>query len=244
MRVAIISDIHSNLSALNAVLSDADRRGVDELWCLGDIVGYGPEPRECLEIVRRRAGLCLSGNHDMGVVGKVSLAEFNPYAAAANKWTAQVMEEEELAHLGSLPAKLVWEDFTLAHASPREPVWEYVMSPPIARASFAHFETRVCFVGHSHVPLVCPETQDGGNCSLFPLPEESPLPLGAGRTIINPGSVGQPRDGDPRASYAIYDSQEDALYHYRVPYDIASTQDKMRSVGLPGYLIERLSQGH
>ncbi|MEE9285368.1 MAG: metallophosphoesterase family protein [Dehalococcoidia bacterium] len=244
MRVAIISDIHSNLAALEAVLDDAEGRGAGELWCLGDIVGYGPEPRECLALVRSRARLCLSGNHDLGAIGAVSLADFNPYAAAANQWTSEVLEEEEKAYLGNLPSKLVWEDVTLAHASPREPVWEYVLSAPIARASFAHFETRWCLVGHSHVPLFCLETDAGTACALYRLPEDSPLSLGRQRMIINPGSVGQPRDGDSRASYAVYDSEEDALYHYRVPYDIEATQEKMRQAGLPDYLAQRLSHGH
>ena len=243
MRAAIISDIHSNRAALEAVLEDVRPRGVDEVWCLGDVVGYGPDPGECLAIIRERAAVCLAGNHDLGAIGKISLADFNPYAAAANRWTGQVLTEAEKAYLGSLPSKQEWQGFTLAHGSPREPVWEYVLSEPVAAASFTCFDTRVCIVGHSHVPLVCPEGPEGSPGQLYRFPEEAGVRLGRERLIVNPGSAGQPRDGDPRASYAVYDGEQDAFSLHRVPYDIEATQERMRRAGLPQYLIDRLAHG-
>ena len=242
MRVAIISDVHSNLEALRAVLADADDRRVDGLWCLGDIVGYGPEPSECLAIVRERASLCLSGNHDLGTVGALSLEEFNAYAAAANAWTGELLSDAERQWLGGLPTKLVSGDVTLAHGTPRDPVWEYLLSVPVAMATFEYFSTRLCFVGHSHVPVVTTEPEEGERCVLYEFPKE-PLELGDKRLIANPGSVGQPRDRDPRSSYLIYDRDADILEHRRVSYDIEATQGRMREAGLPGYLIDRLSHG-
>ena len=244
MRVAIISDIHSNLAALQAVLEDAEARGATDYWCLGDIVGYGPDPHECLAIVRERASLCLSGNHDLGAIGMLSLDDFNPHAAVANRWTGEVLTQEEKEFLGELPTKLVSGDVTLAHASPRDPVWEYVLSVPVATVSFEHFQTRLCFVGHSHVPLICPEPEPETVARLYRLPQNGGVKLGQRRLIANPGSVGQPRDGDSRASYAIYDVEDNALYNCRVAYDIRATQKRMRDADLPEYLIERLSEGH
>ena len=244
MRVAIISDIHSNLTALEAVLEDAEGRGVDDFWCLGDIVGYGPDPCECLAIVRERAGLCLSGNHDLGAIGKLDLEDFNSYAAAANRWTGEVLAQEEKLFLEGLPTRLDRQDVTLAHGSPRDPVWEYVLSIPAALASFEHFEAPLCLVGHSHMPFISAEPGPGALCDLFRFPEDTGVKIGEGRFIANPGSVGQPRDGDPRASYLVYDVEDAALHRHRVAYDIKATQKRMRRAGLPGYLIDRLSRGH
>ena len=244
MRVAIISDIHSNLAALQAVLEDAEARGATDYWCLGDIVGYGPDPHGCLAIVRERASLCLSGNHDLGAIGMLSLDDFNPHAAVANRWTGEVLTQEEKEFLGELPTKLVSGDVTLAHASPRDPVWEYVLSVPVAIVSFEHFQTRLCFVGHSHVPLICREPEPETVARLYRLPQNGGVKLGQRRLIANPGSVGQPRDGDSRASYAIYDVEDNALYNCRVAYDIQATKKRMRDADLPEYLIERLSEGH
>ncbi len=243
MRIGIISDIHSNLAALEAVLEDAARRAVAEFWCLGDVVGYGPAPRECVAIVRERARLCLAGNHDLGSIGAISLADFNPYAAEASQWTGQVLTEDEKAWLGGLPAKLAEGEWTLAHGSPREPVWEYVLSSAVARASFACFETRACLVGHSHVPFVCRETPFGEPCRLVHAPDGTEAPLGAERLIVNPGSVGQPRDGDPRAAYAILDMAQGLVAFHRAPYDIEAVQRQMRALGLPDYLADRLAHG-
>jgi len=241
MRVAVVSDVHANLPALEAVLAEVDAAGVDEVWCLGDIVGYGPDPGACVEIIRDRCAVSLSGNHDLGAIGAIPIDDFNPYAAEANLWTGSVLSRDDRAWLGSLPARAARRGVTLAHGSPREPVWEYVLSEPVALASFGCFETQWCLVGHSHVPLVIVEPGPGGTLTAVQGsggPVEPP-----GRAIINPGSVGQPRDGDPRAACAVYDTDAATLTHHRVPYDIERTQVKMASVGLPDALAVRLSFG-
>ena len=244
MRIALVSDIHSNLAALEAVLRDIEEQGADEVWCLGDTVGYGPDPSACVAKVRHRCAQVLSGNHDLGAVGLLSLDEFNPYAAAANRWTGEVLSEEDKAYLSGLPSMTETGKTTLAHGSPREPVWEYVLSSAVAALSFDYFKTELCFVGHSHVPFVCWQPRPGGLGYLHKLDEQAPVALTGQRAIINPGSVGQPRDGDPRASYALYDVTERAIHHRRVSYDIEETQRRMQEAGLPGYLIERLAYGH
>ncbi len=244
MRYAIISDIHSNLAAFQAVLHDIDERGgVDRIWCLGDIVGYGPDPRECIELLRQYEHVCIAGNHDWGSLGKIDLNDFNPEAAAACRWNGQQLGPEEVDYLDSLPLTLNEGDFTLAHGSPREPIWEYLLSTYSAKVSFNYFQTRFCLVGHSHVPLVFEHIASSEDCLLREFPLDSPLRLEQNRLIINPGGVGQPRDGDPRASYAIYDSAHGAIWHYRVPYEINITQRKMAEYGLPSRLITRLSYG-
>ena len=244
MRYAIISDIHSNLVAFQAVLHDIDERGgVDRIWCLGDIVGYGPDPRECIELLRQYEHICIPGNHDWGSLGKIDLNDFNPEAAAACRWTGQQLGSEEIDYLDGLPLTLHEGDFTLAHGSPREPIWEYLLSTFGAKISFNYFQTRFCLVGHSHVPLAFEQLASSGDCFLREIPPDAPLRLEENRLIINPGSVGQPRDGDPRASYAIYDSAHDVIWHYRVSYEIDVTQQKMAEHGLPPRLIARLSYG-
>jgi diadenosine tetraphosphatase ApaH/serine/threonine PP2A family protein phosphatase len=244
MRVAVLSDIHSNLAALEAVLVDAEAAGADDFWCLGDTVGYGPQPRECLAIVRERCSLTLAGNHDLGSTGAVSIADFNPYAAAANRWTGKMLTEGDRDFLDSLPSLLTWKKVTLAHGSPREPVWEYVVSGPVAEASFASFPTPLCFVGHSHLPFHSRETQNGEPPRLDRFIEEAEVDLSEGRFIVNPGSVGQPRDGDSRASYALFDMERRCVVLHRVAYDIEETQQRIRYAGLPEYLATRLAVGH
>lgn len=244
MRYAILADIHSNLTAFEAVLSDiGERGGVEEIWCLGDVVGYGPDPVECIKLLRQYRHLCVAGNHDWAAMGKLDTSDFNPHAAAAAHWTARHLTPEAKGYLENLPLTLTVDDFTLAHGSPREPIWEYIISTYIAKANFSYFATRYCLVGHSHVPAVFEYKADSDSCLLHDLPPEAPLKLGDNRLIINPGGVGQPRDGDPRASYAIYDSTENVIYHYRVPYDIEETQRKMIRWGLPISLANRLSYG-
>ena len=243
MRYAIIADIHSNLDAFQVVLQDIENRGgVEEIWCLGDIVGYGPQPVECIELLRRHCHICVAGNHDLAATGKLDTTCFNHAAAEAASWTAGRLSPEDIDYLQSLPLKLEREDFTLVHGSPREPVWEYVVSPPTAAASFAYFDTRFCLIGHSHVPMVFDLDRDG-ICNLQQLPEELGLMQEEKRLIINCGAVGQPRDGDPRASYAILDCDRGILYHYRVEYDILAVQQKMTELGLPSRLSSRLSHG-
>lgn len=244
MRYAIISDIHSNLAAFQAVLHDINGTGgIDRIWCLGDIVGYGPDPKECIELLRQYEHVCVAGNHDWGALEKIDLNDFNPEAAAACRWTGQQLGPDEIDYLANLPLTLQEGDFTLAHGSPREPIWEYLLSTYSARISFDYFQTKYCLVGHSHVPAVFEQLADSEDCFLAELSPDVPLILGENRQIINPGGVGQPRDGDPRAAYAIYDSEHGVIQHHRVPYDIDATQQKMAEYGLPSRLITRLSYG-
>ncbi len=243
MRYAVIADIHANLAAFTAVLDDIKRRGgMAELWCLGDTVGYGPDPHQCLELLRRYQHVCVAGNHDWAAIGKLDTADFNPDAAAACRWTAQQLTSDDTQYLESLPLVIKKDDFTLVHGSPRQPIWEYLLSTSSAQENLAHFQSQFCLVGHSHVPLVfdCRETD---TCSRGGFPEDAVLKLAEGRLIINPGGVGQPRDGDPRASYVIYDRESGSISHYRIPYDIGATQTRMLEHGLPISLVRRLSYG-
>jgi len=243
MRCAILADIHSNLEAFTAVLDDIeDRGGADEVWCLGDVVGYGPEPRECIARLRETEHVCVVGNHDGAAIGKLDVSVFNPHAAIASRWTAQQLEAEDRQYLGDLRPVIEKADFTLVHGSPREPLWEYLLSTWSAEQSLAHFSTRFCLVGHTHAPAVF-TFDDDGRCSARQFLPDNPLVLGERRLLINPGAVGQPRDGDPRASYAIYDSEAATVHLYRVPYDIPATQAKMMDRGLPMPLAARLSHG-
>ncbi len=188
MRYAILADIHSNLAAFEAVLGDIETRGkIEELWCLGDIVGYGPDPQQCLELLRQQSHCCVAGNHDWAAIGKLDLFLFNPAAAAACRWTAEQLNQEEVRYLESL--LLQQGDFTLVHGSPREPVWEYLLSTASARDNLAYFESRFCLVGHSHVPLLVECLSETAAGPLEELTPEVPLGARKGRLIINPGGV-------------------------------------------------------
>jgi diadenosine tetraphosphatase ApaH/serine/threonine PP2A family protein phosphatase len=243
MRCAILADIHANLAALEAVLDDIRQKGgVDEWWCLGDIVDYGPDPHPCLEIVQRLGPLCVAGNHDLAAIGRVDTAYFNPDAVVSSRWTAAQLTPAEIAYLDGLPLTLEIGGFTLFHGSPRDPIWEYIFSAGIAAGNFDHFRSPYCLVGHTHVPVVF-RLEKSGACLAAGLSPGIGLVLGETRMIINPGGVGQPRDGDPRASYAIYESEGRVLRLYRVPYDIKSTQDRILKAGLPVRLATRLEMG-
>ena len=243
MRYAIVADIHANLAAFTAVLEDiGNRGGAGELWCLGDVVGYGPDPGECIRLLRRYDHVCVAGNHDWAAVGKIDPAYFNPAAADACRWTAKQLSAEDISYLESLPLVVERGDFTLVHGSPREPIWEYIMSAGSAGENIVCFQTQFCLVGHSHVPFVFQDTETGAG-SWAGFADNAVLALTEDRLIINPGGVGQPRDGDPRASYAIYDSDAGTVTHYRIPYDIAATQSRMRQYKLPESLARRLSHG-
>ncbi len=243
MRYAILADIHSNLEAFEAVLGDIQNRGgVDEIWCIGDIVGYGPDPERCLQLVQQGHYVSVAGNHDWAAVGKVDIADFNPDAAEACLWTGERLALEDKDYLRNLPLRLRRGNFTLVHGSPRQPVWEYLLSIGVAQENMKHFTTPYCLIGHSHIPLFFEYVEDDG-CYLKEFPEEAPVKLGDNRMIINPGGVGQPRDGDPRASYLLYDEERAEIYHYRVFYDISVTQQKMLQKGLPQRLAARLSYG-
>ena len=242
MRALILSDIHSNLEAFRAVLDDAlAKGGFDEVWCLGDTVGYGPDPGECIELLRRQSCICVVGNHDLAAVGRLSTSDFNSHAAFAAQWTASQLVPEHGQFLASLPEIARREGFTLVHGSLRVPVLEYLVSVEVAIATFQLLESRFCLVGHSHIPFICREGDS--ECTFERFPEGDPVHLGEERLIINPGGVGQPRDGDPRPSYVIYDSDEGTLQRNRVVYEIATTQQKMRQAGLPEPLILRLDRG-
>ena len=247
MRALVVSDIHSNLEAFDAVLADAEERGgYDIVWFLGDLVGYAADPGPCIERLRSLPNVAIAGNHDHAVTGKLNPDLFNGAARAAALWTADVLTYDELAYLAGLPEVRTEGDFTHVHGSLRDPVMEYLLSEPAALATFALMRTPFCLVGHSHYPLVWTETAGGADVAL--LDPTEPLALRADRrVIVNPGSVGQPRDGDWRASYLLYDSNAgDAgmLYHRRVEYDIATAQRKIREAGLPEVLADRLARGH
>lgn len=244
MRYAIIADIHSNLAAFKAVLDDIESNGgAEEIWCLGDIVGYGPQPHQCIELLRRYRHVSVAGNHDWAATGKIDTSEFNPEAAAAARWTASQLTTEDIDYLNSLPLIIEKADFTLVHGSPRDPIWEYVISSGIARDNFAYFKSNYCLIGHSHVPLVFEEVE-GGHCVFKEFATGVGHKLSGNRLFINPGGVGQPRDGDPRASYAIYESDASLITHYRIPYDISATQALMQEFRLPRQLILRLDYGY
>ncbi len=242
MRYGIIADIHANLAAFTAVLEDIEHGGgVDELWCLGDTVGYGPDPHECIELLRRQKHIGVAGNHDWGAIDKTDTAYFNPDAAAACRWTARKLSAEDIEYLASLPPTIEKDDFTLAHGSPRDPVWEYVISTGIAGENFSFFTSPYCLVGHTHMPMVF--SKENGACTFSRFSPNVKLFLGRTRLIINPGGVGQPRDGDPRASYAVYDRTASTVRLYRVEYDVKATQDKMMQCEMPIPLVVRLGDG-
>ena len=242
MRALIVSDIHSNLEAFQSVIRDAESRGgFDQIWSLGDLVGYGPDPGACVDLAQQYDHHGVAGNHDLACVGKLSLEAFNSHAAEANRWTSTQLTEEQADFIRGLSLKLELGEFTIVHGSPRDPVWEYVVSMAAAVATFSHFDTYRCLVGHSHIPFICRPAETGAVFQEFKL--DTPLALNNDRMIINPGGVGQPRDGDPRSSYAIHDSDEGTVVHHRVEYDIPATQEKMTQHGLPQFLIDRLAHG-
>lgn len=240
MRLLIISDIHANLAAFEAVLEHAEGEW-DQIWCLGDVIGYGPEPNECLALLREHDHVTLTGNHDWAVLDKLDINSFNHEARTAIHWTRERITEETRAYLAERPPMLVKEPFTLAHASPRQPVWEYIMDQGTALVNFDYFDTRYCLVGHTHSPVIFEELDAMRANVHLPIYGQA-MPLN-GRLIINPGSVGQPRDSDPRAAYALLDTEEMTWEQRRVNYPIHLTQEKMREEGLPYRLIARLEYG-
>lgn len=242
MKVLLLSDIHANLSALDAVLEDAGEW--DAVWNLGDTVGYGPKPRECLDkMVDLYANPVLVGNHDLACIGEVDISEFNPVAQMAARWTSLQLGMDHRAYLNALPAVTISGAYTLAHGSPRSPVWEYVTTPQNATENFEFFDTDVCFIGHTHIAMYAILREGHEMAEVFPLKDGDVLDLLAGRYLINPGSVGQPRDRDPRAAYAILDTDVGSVVSKRVEYDIATTQKQMAMANLPEVLISRLAHG-
>src|SRR5215472_15377577 len=237
MRVAVVSDIHSNLHALEAVLAAIDAEAPDELWCLGDLVGYGPRPNECCAAIAERADICLAGNHDLAVRGSIDLAEFHGDAGFAARWTREVLEPEWQALLDRLEPAGTAHGVALYHGSARDPIWEYVLSDEAARATLELTDSALVLVGHSHVALRVVES----GIELAPVGTE--LELAGVRALLNPGSVGQPRDGDPRAAYLLLDLDAQRASFRRVEYDVKSTQREIRDAGLPEMLAGRLELG-
>jgi predicted phosphodiesterase len=255
VRLAIVSDIHANLPALEAVLADAQRVGVDQLWCLGDVVGYGAHPDECASLIAERSALCLVGNHDLAVLGELDDSAFSPAAAAAVRWTRETARPETIEFLRGLEPAEESREVALYHASPRDPVWEYVLWPDQAAECIAVQAARVSLIGHSHVALFFVMTEDGdrgGPDQAIELEDVAKgaqavagtrLDLSEGRWLINPGSVGQPRDGDPRAAWLELDTDAwEATYH-RVEYEIDRAADAIAANELPEHLAKRLYVG-
>jgi predicted phosphodiesterase len=240
MRIAVLSDIHANYHALAAVLAAVDAEGVDETWCLGDTVGYGPRPNRCCTIVRERAAVCLAGNHDLAVIGTLPVDEFNGDAAAAVRWTQAVLEDEARVFLSGLRPTATREGVELFHGSPVDPIWDYVLSEAAAFLSFKATTAPLLLVGHSHLPLAISwnGTDLGGG-----LAGMGEVDLSSGRWLLNPGSVGQPRGNDARASWLLIDDHARRATFLRVAYSIERTQAEIRERGLPEGLAARLALG-
>jgi predicted phosphodiesterase len=244
MRIAILSDIHSNLPALEAVLEDIEGREPDETWCLGDVVGYGAEPDACARVVEETCQVCLVGNHDLAVTGELELDAFSPTAAAAARWTREVVADRTLEFLRGLEPKDESHDVALYHASPRDPVWEYVLWPDQAAECLEAQASRISFVGHSHVALffLAPDAE-GAQVRGAQAADSTRLDLAGGRWLINPGSVGQPRDRDPRAAWLELDTTAQAVTYHRVEYDIDRAAEAIAATDLPEQLGKRLYIG-
>jgi predicted phosphodiesterase len=240
MRVAVISDVHGNYHALEMVLEEIEAEGIDTIWCLGDTVGYGPLPNECCEAVEERAHVILVGNHDLVVLGELAVSDFNDEAAAAALWTSEVLTRRSRGFLERLKPSIELEGADLFHASARDPIWEYVLTEEAARATLDLSDAPLVLVGHSHVPLAL--TLEGTGVAGGQTPGGTEVALD-GRWLLNPGSVGQPRDGDPRASWLLLDLKERFAAFRRVQYPIQQTQVEMRERGLPGTLAARLARG-
>ncbi len=248
-RTGIIGDVHANLPALKAVLAHAPE--CDSWLCIGDTVGYGPYPNECIALVRELGAHAVAGNHDLGSLGKIDLSSFNADARAACRWTGSVLEDTARTYLDSLGSRLSGEGWMIVHASPRDPVWEYVLSKAQAYHNFTEFDERVCFHGHSHAPVVFRWSVEAQKADDFTAVELA-IP-GDGdeieldedhRFLVNVGSVGQPRDGERRSCYVTYDQGKQVLEYHRVSYQIDEIQKRMAEVGLPAFLIDRLAYGY
>jgi diadenosine tetraphosphatase ApaH/serine/threonine PP2A family protein phosphatase len=239
MRVSVISDVHGNLTALEAVLAEVGER---TLWCLGDVVGYGARPNECCALVRGRAALCLAGNHDLAVRGTIDTNEFAGAAGIAARWTSDVLDDESRTFLDSLESQATADGVELFHASARDPIWEYVLSDLAAELCLDASDCRINFIGHSHVALsfTRPEGEPAQGTTRK---AEEEVELHTGEWLINPGSSGQPRDGDPRAAWLLLDTDRGTASWQRAEYDIAGAQAAIRAARLPDSLAERLQYG-
>jgi predicted phosphodiesterase len=241
MKIIVLSDIHANLTALDAVLEDAGE--FDAVWFLGDLVGYGPDPNECVERVRELPGLIsLLGNHDAATLDRIEIVSFNPDARRAIQWTQSVIRSENLEYLAEVPEIAQIGEVTLAHGSPRQPVWEYLLDSYTVTENFDFFDTPFCFVGHTHLPVIY-RMDNHHLLAERVIPDLGMQLTLTPRLIINPGSVGQPRDRNPRASYAIFEPDTRLWQFKRVAYDIKSVQERMRTFDLPQRHINRLELG-
>jgi len=239
VRYALLSDIHSNLEALEAVLDDIAGQKVDELLCLGDLVGYGADPNECIRRIKNLSSHVVAGNHDSAVVGQTDISNFNPHARRAVAWTADIIDPDHARFLSRRPYIDRIDDLLLVHASPSEPkAWNYLLSTQAARSEFQSFSEPICFIGHSHQPIFFSSDGVPHSRKTDRLSCDADL-----RYIVNIGSVGQPRDGDPRSCYALYDTGRRVVQLRRVAYDIKSAQRKILKAGLPPVLAARLSRG-
>ena len=242
MRYGVFSDVHGNFEALKAVLDFYRKNGIEEFVCCGDVVGYGPQPQECADALRGLKGLtAVLGNHDAAVVGKMDVKWFNQTAAWAIDFARRNLSGEALDFIARLPERAETADFTVVHGSPRKPLTEYLLSELQFADNAKGFTVSPCFIGHSHMPLVFRE-REGLPAADFMRPMDR-IALPAGPAMFNPGSVGQPRDGDPRASCGIFDTGRRIFDHFKVFYDVGATQQRMAELNMPGTLAERLSFG-
>lgn len=232
MKIAIISDIHSNLEALKRVLTSIENHQADAIYCLGDIVGYGPHPNECVQLVREKCVIVLQGNHDAGASDAVPIEHFNEFGRVAMRWTKKTLTRENLEFLSRLLPSSVSGPMWLAHATPYEPAsWRYVLSWPDAERSFKAFSGKICFIGHTHVPMLVGEDR-----KVDTLRRDV-------KHLVNVGSVGQPRDGNPKASYGLFDSESWTYNNVRVDYDVDQTAQAILRERLPDFLAQRLFLG-
>lgn len=242
MKVAVVSDIHSNLQAFEAVLEAVAASEARELWCLGDIVGYGADPDACVQLARRHVAVCLAGNHDLAVCGELELEEFTRGASVAAQWTREVIDPVNLAFLSELEPKAREESLGLYHASPRDPVWEYVLSALLAELCMDVQPERVGLIGHSHVSCAFVR-REGEPATGEPCRDRARLDISQSEWLLNPGSVGQPRDGDPRAAWLLLDLDDQLASYHRTPYDISGAAAAIKAARLPNSLAERLEYG-
>jgi predicted phosphodiesterase len=242
MRILVLSDIHANHTALEKILTHAP--AYEAVWCLGDVVGYGPAPNECIARLRGLDALTLLGNHDLGALGRLPPEQFSEGARNALAWTKRVLTAESRAWLEGKATKQVLKnyDLTLVHASPSDPVWDYIENEDDALENFPYFETSYCFYGHTHRPISFRLNEKERILRVEPLVERQPYVLQR-KLLLNVGSAGQPRDGDSRAAFGIYDTDANVLTPYRIEYEVAAVQRAMRNAGLPTRLIERLAHG-
>jgi len=243
MRIAILSDIHANLEALQAVLKDIDQQAIDNIICLGDVIGYGVNPNECVELVRKRCPVTLLGNHDAASIGKLSTEHFNIHAKIATEWTTEHITKDTTNYLENLPYRESSDSYTFVHSTPYEPkLWYYITSLEEAAFNFQFFETTFCFVGHTHIPIIIVLDNEKEVYAH----QDTALEFGKmnnARFLINVGSVGQPRDHNADSCYGILDSERKVYTFRRIAYDIEKTQEKMRKQKMPEFLIKRLAEG-